>query len=216
MLVDTKLIIAYKCPVCGSFEFFSMYLFNLIKSKKLNFECKCKCSKVQINFKLGQVYFLIPCIACDKSHLYRLSVKELLKKDCLEMKCSNTATKLCVIGYDRVVWEKIDALERELDEMIDLFGYDNYFRNTQVMFDTLNIIHDIAEKGELYCECDKTEVDVVLLPDKICVSCCNCNRYEFIYASSNEDFRHVNELKCIKLTSNYRNSKKKKNDAFQF
>jgi hypothetical protein len=74
---------------------------------------------------------------------------------------------LCFIGADEEVRKRIDSLEKKFDELIDLFGYDKYFLNTQVMLDALNKIHDIAESGNLYCECGSNEVELLLYEDKI-------------------------------------------------
>lgn len=103
------------------------------------------------------------------------------------------------IGNDEDVRKKIDSLEREFDELINTLGYDNYFVNTQVMFDSLNIIHDIAEKGNLFCECGNNDIELLLLSDKIYLRCKRCPANKIIYASSNEHLKNNLQTKQILL-----------------
>jgi hypothetical protein len=95
------------------------------------------------------------------------------------------------MGRDEDVRKKIDSLERELDELINLFGYDNYFTNTQVMFDAMNKIHDIAEAGNLLCECGNKDIELLMLPDKIHLKCSKCTGSKIIKASSNSDLKDL-------------------------
>ncbi|MEN8905665.1 MAG: hypothetical protein ABF289_06885 [Clostridiales bacterium] len=199
MVVDTNLTVAYKCPICGSYEFFQLFVFDFLNKDEISLKCKCKCSRIKILNKFGLFYFNIPCIACENNHIYKYSIKDLLSKREIVIKCKDRNIDLSVIGRDSLVRKKVDMLEKELDELIDLFGYDNYFSNTQIMFETLNIIHDIAEKEEIYCKCEKPDIDITLLSDKINVKCFSCYNYKIIYASSNEELKYTKNLKLIKL-----------------
>ena len=49
-----------------------------------------------------------------------------------------------VYRQDEAVCNKVDDLEKEFDELMDTYGYESYFRNTRVMIDTLDRIHDNA------------------------------------------------------------------------
>jgi hypothetical protein len=107
---------------------------------------------------------------------------------------------ICFIGRDHEVRARVDSLENELDELISMFGYDNYFKNTRVMFDTLNIIHDIAEQENLYCECGNHDIELILLPDVIQLKCKDCFRLETLKAATNEDLKNITQASKICLT----------------
>lgn len=192
MLIDTSLTIAYKCPQCGSFEFFNVSLFALVLKKEQKLICRCNKSYMIIDEEDSRHYKLhTPCIGCGEEHIFILSMKELLYKDINVFYCPHTGMQQCFIGKDEAVRKKIDSLEQELDELIDMFGYDNYFKNTRVMLDSLNKVHDIAEQGNLYCECGNSDIEMVLLSDRIYLKCPKCSGNRVIYAATNADLKEI-------------------------
>jgi hypothetical protein len=132
-----------------------------------------------------------PCIGCGNEHTFIISRRDILSKFVNVLYCPETGMQLCFMGRDEDVRKKIDSLERELDELINLFGYDNYFTNTQVMFDAMNKIHDIAEAGNLLCECGNKDIELLMLPDKIHLKCSKCTGSKIIKASSNSDLKDL-------------------------
>jgi len=123
-------------------------------------------------------------------HVFRLDIKDILyKNDINVLNCPESGMKLCFIGGDEEVRGKVDSFENELDKLIDMFGYDSYFKNTQVMFDALNKIHDIAEQGNLQCQCGNSDIDLLLLSDKILLKCRNCDSNRIVYAASNGELK---------------------------
>lgn len=192
MLIDTSMTIAYKCPSCGTFEFISVSLFKILNTKESSLLCRCGNSSISVSYETSDRYRLIfPCISCGSDHIFILSKKEMLCKEINIFSCPETGMQQCFIGNDMRVRQKVDNLEKELDELINMFGYDNYFKNTQVMFDSLNKIHDIAEQGNLCCECGNDDIELTLLSDKIQLTCKKCPASRVIYAASNEDLKEI-------------------------
>lgn len=192
MLIETSVTIAYKCNSCGSFEFFNVSLFNLLYEKEISFYCRCKKSSITIKQE-GKSGFLIktPCIGCGNEHIYLLGKKDMLKKELSIFNCPETGIQQCFLGKDGNVRKRVDSLEEELDELIDMFGYESYFKNTQVMLDSLNRIHDIAEQRNLYCECGSEKIELVLFPDRVLLKCGKCNANKIIHAATNEDLKDI-------------------------
>ncbi|MDP4180772.1 MAG: hypothetical protein Q8942_06745 [Bacillota bacterium] len=202
MIINTSLTIGYKCSSCGSFEFFNLSLFKLLSKKDYNLTCRCNKSRVTIfNYNLNEFKIQIPCIGCGSDHVFTISRNDLLTKTVNVLRCPNTGIEQCFIGSDEEVRKRIDSLEKEFDELINLFGYDNYFKNTQVMFDALNKIHDIAESGNLFCECGCNEIEMLLLSDKIYLKCSRCFGVEVINAASNKDLKDILTKQQIILTT---------------
>ncbi len=192
MLIDTSITIAYKCTSCGSFEFFNVSMFTLTYRKSCVLPCRCRKSCVSIKQEGEGSYLIsIPCIGCDNEHTYLIAKKPMLLGETVVLNCPETGMQICFIGRDEAVRRKVDSLEEEFDELMDTYGYENYFRNTQVMFDTLNHIHDIALKGNLSCECGDSEIELVLLSDCILLRCGRCGGSQTIPAAKNEDLREV-------------------------
>ncbi|HEY9061646.1 MAG TPA: hypothetical protein VIO64_14225 [Pseudobacteroides sp.] len=201
MLINTCLTMGYKCNFCGSFEFFNISLFRLLGKRAYTLTCRCNNSKITIfNDNLNEFKIRTPCIGCGSNHIFTLSRNELLVKPVSVLHCPGTGIELSFIGTDEEVRKRIDRLEKEFDELIDLFGYDKYFKNTQVMFDALNKIHDIAENGNLYCECGSNEVEMLLYEDGIHLKCLRCFANVMIDASSNKDLKDILKRHQIMLT----------------
>jgi hypothetical protein len=192
MLIDTSITIAYKCTSCGSFEFFNVSMFKLTYKKSCGLTCRCRKSCVTIKQE-GESGFLIniPCIGCDNEHTYLITKRSMLLGETIVFNCPETGMQICFIGHDEAVRKKVDSLEKEFDELMDTYGYESYFRNTQVMFDTLNHIHDIALRGNLYCECGISDIELVLLSDCILLRCRKCGGSQRVPAAKNEDLGEV-------------------------
>lgn len=190
MLIDMDITIAYKCFSCGTFDFTDINLFKLFRSRNLVSKCKCKAASFKIN-GIGRNKFelTVPCIGCGIEHTHVICKDSLISNDINVYSCPVTGIRQCFVGKDEVVREYIDRLEKEMDSMIDGLGYDNYFENTQVMLDTLNKIHDIAEKGHLSCGCGCDKIDVSMLRRGILLRCSLCSRSKFIPAASNTDLK---------------------------
>lgn len=202
MIIDTNLTITYKCTMCGTFEFFRISLFNLLYKDSLSISCRCKGSKLTI-LKKNVYKFEIktPCIACGDVHTYSITKKNVFPSELIAFSCPHTGIQHCFVGQEDKVYKKIDNLERELDEIINMFGYDNYFSNTQVMFDSLNKIHDLAEQKNLVCECGNTDIELLLYPDCVFLNCIKCSGNMIVSALNNEDLNDTLNKTQIVLMS---------------
>lgn len=203
MLITTDVTIAYKCSACGSFEFFNISVFNALHAKELELSCRCLKSRIVMARENSKsLKAKIPCIGCGSEHLYVFN-RKILYSDINTFYCPLTKMELCFIGKDKSVRRKVDMLEQKLDELIDMFGYESYFKNTRVMFDALNKIHDVAEEGNLYCECGNRDIELVLLPDRIKLDCKLCSGNTIIMAASNEDLKDILTREKIILAREY-------------
>lgn len=192
MLIDTRITIAYKCTSCGSFEFFNVSLFILPVKKHGIFSCRCRKSCIVLKQEGENNYLIsIPCIGCGDEHTYLLTKRNIISGDQVVFSCPETGMQICFIGRDEAVRKKIDSLEEEFDELMDMYGYESYFTNTQVMFDMVNRIHDIALNGKLYCECGSTDIEMIMLSECIFLHCGKCGGNKQIPASKNKDLKDV-------------------------
>ena len=208
MLLSTSLTIAYKCPSCGKFEFFNTSLFKVFCIKEFCMVCCCGKSHLKVsNTCAGEHRIAFPCIGCGEEHIFLLKRKNLFIKNVNILHCPVTGIQQCFIGNDEEVRKRIDNLEKEYDELINNLGYDSYFVNTQVMLESLNTIHDLAETGNLYCECGNEDIELVLLPDKIYLKCKDCQGSGVISAASNKDLKILYDKKQIVLFNNRRKRK---------
>ena len=203
MLIDTTATIAYKCPSCGTFEFFSLSIFMLAHRKENRLGCRCGGSDIAIAREdSNSLRIEIPCNSCGDNHTYNFDMNRVFHGGISTFCCPRTGLQQCFAGRDDGVRKGVDSLERELDAIIDMFGYESYFLNTQVMLDALNKVHDIAEKGNLCCECGCRDIGLILLPDRIYLNCKKCPGERIISAASNHDLKHILGARQIILSEN--------------
>lgn len=199
MLIDTSIAVAYKCPSCGGFKFLNTYFFE-IQHEKYFFRCDCGKSELTINGNNSRCFNVTaPCIGCGDGHTFALGRNRLLDGKTHVYRCPKTGIEYLFIGKDYAVRRQVDNLQDKLDRIIDLFGYESYFKNTQVMFDSLNKIHDLAEKGNLCCECGSGDIELNLFSDRIYLKCRKCSADIIIPAISNENLKDITEKQQILL-----------------
>jgi hypothetical protein len=200
MLIDTTITVAYKCTSCGSFEFFNVSIFKLLYNE-YSLACRCKKSCITMRREGGNSFLIsIPCIGCDDEHTYLFTKKSILFGEPVVFNCPETGMQICFVGRDEAVCNKIDDLEKEFDELMDTYGYESYFRNTRVMIDTLNRIHDIALCGSIICECGGSDIELVLLSDCILLRCGRCGGSKRIPAAKNSDLKNMLAMNQILIT----------------
>lgn len=200
MLIDTSITIAYKCSSCGSIGFYNTSLFKILMFGENHFGCRCKKSELAVTGNDTGYLVRVSCIGCGDEHIYSVDRKEIIKKGIAVLVCPETGLQLCFIGRDELVRNRVDDLENKLDRLIDMFGYESYFKNTQVMFDLLNKIHDIAEQGNLCCECGNNDIELLLFPESIILKCKRCMLEDRIMAAINKDLMEIMQKGSILLT----------------
>ncbi|MDK2798797.1 MAG: hypothetical protein PWP27_334 [Clostridiales bacterium] len=200
MVVNWLNTIAYKCPVCGSIEFNNISIFDFSGEKEYTVHCSCGKAFVKIITQSRQKCTIsIPCIACNHMHAYTVNFKALWTKRIINFKCTKTNIELCFIGDDDIVRQKVDQYEMQMDKLMNDIGYDDYFKNSTVMLDTIDKIHDIAEKGNLFCECGNHDIDLQIFGDRVELICTKCRSYEMIKACTNQDLKHTFKRNSIIL-----------------
>lgn len=151
----------------------------------------CGRKLVASRLKKGFHKINVPCIGCGEDHRIKVHIKSIINNGLQFFFCDNTGIQYCFIGKDDDVKNMVDNYEKELDCIADCLGYDNYFKNSHVMLDTLIKLNDMAEQGNLLCECGSADIDISLLSDRIYLRCRNCPGEGVIYASSNKDLGDI-------------------------
>lgn len=192
MIIDRKKLLSYRCPDCGSIESHQINVFDIKNGKELNKLCSCRKSGVGIHRHASKVYTLnIPCIICGETHIYKLSGKKLWANGINCIICDKTNTEIAYIGEHSLVQRQIANFYKEVDQLADRLGYNDYFFNVRVMLEVLNRIHDLAENRKLICECGCSHVELTLLPDSIKVRCKYCSTHRFVLAKTNKDLLKI-------------------------
>jgi anti-sigma factor RsiW len=87
----------------------------------------------------------------------------------------------------------------ELEALADDINSEGYFHNSDIMYEVLNCLHEIAEQGELYCQCGNLKIEVELFPDCLELHCRNCDSINIIYAETEDDLNVIRQVDTIEL-----------------
>jgi len=204
MLVATDIYLAMRCPECGKLEYKQLFRFQLNGNRNYNIECSCGATKLIISTRNNRDYWLqVPCVVCETKHLRKISGKLLWSKGEVQyLLCQETGLELGYLGPEEEVKDMSSGYEEELQALTSEFGEDDYFHNSEVMYEVLNCLHDIAETDALYCQCGNRNVEVDIFPDRLELHCQECDSVNIIYAENDEDLKVIKGVDSIELTRN--------------
>ncbi len=190
MVVDTNITVAYKCSSCGSLKFLYTGLFKISAFTGKMPACECSNSYIEILGRMKKtLYVSMPCIACGTNHIYSLSLDDFLGGHA-ELKCPLAKIFNCFVGKDAQVKARVDDMLCRYDDFLDKLGYERYYDNTQVMYDSINRIHDIALHGSLLCKCGSSDIRLTPGSDRINLQCRKCLNTKIISAASCSDVQN--------------------------
>ncbi len=200
MLIATTAVLAMRCPECGKMEFHDFNRFGFCRGKNKKVYCSCGAVKLIVSTKNYASYLIqVPCVVCETKHLREMSGKSLWSRNVTCLSCQDTGLELGHIGPEPEVREIVNVYEQELEELIYEFGCDGYFHNSEIMYEVMNCLHDIAGQGALYCRCGNHKIEVDIFPDRLELHCRNCDSINIIYAETEEDLKVIQQVEVIEL-----------------
>ena len=174
MLIDTKRVLAMRCPQCGRLEIYSFSLFELEGPKPLTIYCQCGFALIDI-IRRGRLYiFHIACIVCEATHELLVDVKSVLRNDAAIIYCPDSDVDLGIVGHsfkvDELVAEEDDVLANVVGPGLGDVG----FANVSIMREVLNRLQIWVDADRLYCSCGNYHMELELFPTrwKSPVPCC--------------------------------------------
>lgn len=200
MLINTNSIMTMRCPICGIIKYHDLSRFAISKGNPIHINCSCGAAALIISTKNHALYRLqVPCLICDCKHQMEFTGKFLWSGEIIRLSCSDTGLELGYIGPEPAVKQIIYNQELELDALADDMNSEDYFHNPDIMYEVLSCLHEIAEQGDLYCQCGNLEIEVELFPDCLELHCKNCDSINIIYAETEEDLNVIRQVDTIEL-----------------
>lgn len=200
MRIDTNAVLAMRCPECGKMEYHDFSRFSFSRGKAFHITCSCGATKLIVSTKNLNCYWLqLPCVVCETKHLLEVSGKSLWSGKVISLSCQETDLELGHIGPKSKVSEMTASYEEELAALVKEFGCDSYFHNSKIMYEVLNRLHGIAERGGLYCQCGNYKIEVDIFPDRLELQCKKCDSINIIYAETEDDLKVIQQVETIEL-----------------
>ncbi|NMB11786.1 MAG: hypothetical protein GX977_05815 [Firmicutes bacterium] len=199
MLIDTRRVLAVRCPRCGRLEVRDFFVFELEGTEPISIRCQCGYVIIGI-VRRSRLYRLqIGCIVCETVHELLLDVKSLLHNDAVVLYCPESDVDLGIIGHAHRVEELLATEGDLLANVVGPGAMDSEFVNVGIMRDVLRRLETWAEQGQLYCGCGNYYLDLDLFPEKVEVVCPRCGSTLVIYAEREEDLAAMEGLKEVVL-----------------
>ncbi|OGO79566.1 MAG: hypothetical protein A2Y23_09355 [Clostridiales bacterium GWB2_37_7] len=121
MLFDTNMGAAVRCTNCGKMIMKEISLFQLSRSGV--YEIKCDCGRTIMtvrssNCKSFRIH--IPCIVCEKDHLYMFDSRQALTQKVKILSCPASQMDIAFVGNKIMVQEMAQKHEKDLQELIEV------------------------------------------------------------------------------------------------
>ncbi|WP_027339896.1 hypothetical protein [Halonatronum saccharophilum] len=200
MLLEFKLALAWRCPVCGELEVDEINLFDFSGKDRLDIKCGCGFTKLVFGKGDKKRYWLeYSCLICETKHRVSYSQSDFWSKRIKKLKCLDNGAELGYLGDYKEVKRLADEEEECLKIMIDKLEFEDYFSNPEIMLSVLNELHDIAETNGLICQCGNSNIDIDMLPKEIRLTCNRCRGVTKVKAESNDDLAFLKKIRQIKI-----------------
>jgi hypothetical protein len=201
MLVNTERQIAFRCPICGRLELENLSLFSFSGRKTVAIHCACGYQKLLIQTRDHRHYILkVSCMICDEIHNINWNHDQLWNDAISAIPCTATGQDLGYIGEQESLEDYIVENSKNIESILNDMGFDDFFTNPGVMVQVMAHLHQVADKGHLYCQCGNHEIQIDVFPEKLELHCPQCNSLSIIYAESQEDLELIRNIRQIAMT----------------
>lgn len=199
VLSEKRTSVAYRCPECGAGVISPVGVFAL-SGDMVKLKCGCKGSELSIVRRKedGAVRLTVPCIFCDKPHVFNVSSSVFFSKDLFVLPCPYSDINIGFVGEENLVKAELARTELELLDMLEqngvedihaLHGDEDIISDSQIVDIVTFIVRDLDAEGKIFCSChpngreplpdgveqrDDCTYDVEFEQDGIRVRCTEC------------------------------------------
>lgn len=199
MLIDYSTTIALRCPCCREFGYYTLSIFTFVDAKTVNIACNCGYVLAAVGSKDGCEYWLrLNCLLCSSHHIFHYPRREFWSDDIIKIDCPGSGITRGYLGPETLLQQGVLG-DKECPSLFGSMDFDHYFHEPEIMLAVLDIIHDIAAAGRLFCQCGEDKIDITMYPDQLELICRRCNGLVMINAASQDSLLSLQRLKCLLL-----------------
>lgn len=203
MLVASGRTVALRCPLCGRFGLHPFTLFDFSGDRTFKLTCDCGFHKMIITTRDYKEYVLqIPCVICETTHRFTLKKEDLWNSDLQYLRCMDTGSELGFLGHEDAVKVLVAQSRDQADSIVNDDGFDDFFTNPDIMYQILSRLHEISERGDLFCACGQHDIEVEVFPERLELVCPACKSVNIVFAETVEDLQAVLDVPVIGLIEN--------------
>lgn len=190
--------LAVYCQQCGKIQIHEMSYFEPLDQKKVLF-CSCNCLQATVVRTAKRGFEIeIPCVVCNFGHKEFFNPKSLVKTKADKIYCGKDHFELGYIGKKQKI-EEILAFNKRRFALLNHEQDEELIENQQVLLDVLNRLHDMAESGQIICQCGGKAMVADIIGNSVVLECCRCGSYYVAPAKTPLDLEKLNKKSSIEL-----------------
>jgi hypothetical protein len=191
MVINSHATLALYCQKCGNLMMHDLSRFALKTELPKELVCGCgHCQATIVSAGLRQCLLSIPCVVCEMDHVIMLDSKQFWRESVDKVYCVEENLELGFVGCRQAITALIATHKREMDNLFLENSYqdpEEAVVNSQVMLEIINLVHDITERGGVYCRCGGTTIETDILADRVEIICGHCGGRQVIPALQDSD-----------------------------
>ena len=200
MLIPTLNVAVLRCPSCGRLEYRSLCLFSFGGGRTWQAVCSCGTPLLTINRKKGRHFWLqYHCGMCGCLHVSHCDRQELWSREVLTLTCRETDLEAGFIGPREKVQRAVQRHDRTLAEVAQDLGFDDYLQKSDIMYQLLILVYQLAETGHVNCGCGNEDIEIEIFPDHLQLRCEACRTETNLPAATLADLERVARMQEIRL-----------------
>ncbi|MEW6523184.1 MAG: hypothetical protein AB1445_06360 [Bacillota bacterium] len=198
MLIHTGTNVAMRCAKCSSVNVSQVSLFALSPHRASIAHCRCGARLFSMEREGRILYLRTRCRSCGEAHEFPFDARSFCQETWHEVACPVGGHPLAIVG--QVAQGKAVAALPEEPPALDQDVADEYFEDPEIMYQTLNHLHDLAGGGGVSCRCGSPSAEVEIFPDRVVLRCASCGRYWMMHARDQNDLARLKKLPNITMS----------------
>lgn len=190
MLIDTNRTAAAICPECSTAVISSISAFSFSGGRAVKVLCPtkgCRNECFTLLRKNGKIKVTVSCAFCGDIHTFTADEGKIWQKDFVTFSCPESGIGVFFLGTRKKVNDALEGTLFRLDEIYsevidELSGdeFEEFGEDDDLLYDILDELHLMRQKGELSCVCGSEALSVSVLGGKVLISCPRCRRSKIL------------------------------------
>ena len=172
--------------------------FELDKGQTLSIRCSCGAEPLLLRLKGHHLYANCFCPCCEENHYYIFRLHGMRANPPFILGCENMDIRLACIGEREEVREAMDEESALILDYADELR--DYFVKPAIIGRSLLRLNKLLSVRACLCaNCGREDMDILILADRLSLTCPHCGRNACLYASRPSDLHLLNRISRISL-----------------
>lgn len=199
MLLAPKWLLSLRCPVCQERLLYrAISRFELAGGETYTVHCSCGAEPLHLRLSSKHLYTDCFCPCCEESHNYIFRLNGQKAEPPFLLTCETMDVRLASLGSADGV---LEAMNEESTLILDYAEeLSDYFVRPSIIGRSLLRLNSLlVDRSCLCANCGREDMDVLILSDRLVLSCPHCQVSACLYAARPADLHLMNKITRISL-----------------